>query len=435
MSASTHRQSPQAYWRSTVGGWLILLFAATALTLVIQHQPLAYTGMVAALAVAVLPTQLSKTLLWQCGLMLGVGFVLLIWMSFLGDKVQWHEALNSNIPLLLLFTSISFLRVLPVKPAEHKQPTGFGAFIQTFLGTHFLSAIINMSGSVVVADYLNKDESLSKTLAILTMRAVCIAAYWSPFFGAMATVLHYLPDIDILALWVYSIPLTLFALLVSIFEAKYYDPDKLTTFKGYPIGIGPLFLPLSLLVTALIARMIWPDIAMVLLVSISALVIPCIMLLSQQGIIQSTKTVTKHVSLGLGNLRGEFLLFISAGVLGYGGTALLKHYPPMLPFEVFDAGVASVLLLVLLVVAMLGAHVLVGISISAPIILTTDPDTTLLALCYLSAWSIAAVMSPFSGLSLFFKGHYNLGLQQMISYHWRFGLVMTLAAMGAFQLV
>ena len=435
MSATTPTQYPLAYWRSTLGGWLILLFVSITLFLVIQHQPLAYTGLLAALAIIALPTRLSATLLWQCGLMLLIGFSLLVWMRFLGDKIQWHEALNSNIPLLILFASVSFLRVLPVTPAEHRQGTGVGAFIQTFLGTHFLAAIINMSASVVVADHLSKDKSLSKTLAILTMRAVCIAAYWSPFFGAMATVLHYLPDIDILSLWVYSIPLTLFALIISAVEARFTDPDKLATFRGYPIGIGPLFLPVSLLISALIARLIWPDVAMVLLVSIAALLIPCLILIKQLGVKQSARSITRHVSFGLGNLRGEFLLFISAGVLGYGGTALLKHYPPLLPFEVFDAGVACVLLLILLAVAMLGAHVLVGISISAPIILSTNPDTTLLALCYLSAWSIAAVMSPFSGLSLFFKGHYNLSLQQMLSYHWRFGLIMTIASSATFYLV
>ncbi|WP_146203437.1 hypothetical protein [Leucothrix pacifica] len=426
---------PSTHWRSTLGGWLILLFAIIALTLITHHQALSYTGLMAAVAVILLPTTLSKTLLWQCGLMLGIGFSLLIWMHFLGDDVPWLDALNSNIPLLILFTSVSFLRVLPVTPAAQKQRTGPAAFVQTLLGTHLLAAIINMSASIVVADYLNKDSSLSKTLAILTMRAVCIAAYWSPFFGAMATVLHYLPDIDILSLWIYSIPLTLIALTISFFEAKHTDPEHLTTFKGYPIGIGPLLLPLSLLISALVARLIWPDVAMVLLVSISALLIPCLFLIKRQGVIQSTRSITRHVSVGLGNLRGEFLLFISAGVLGYGGTALLKHYPPLLPFETFDAGVASLLLLLLLAVAMLGAHVLVGISVTAPVILSTDPDTTLLALCYLSAWSIAAVMSPFSGLSLFFKGHYQLSLAKMFSYHWRFGLIMTLAAMIAFYMV
>ena len=435
MSATAPTKSSLTYWRSTLGGWLILLFVGIALLFVIRHQPLAYTGLLATLAITILPTRLSATLLLQCGLMLSIGFSLLIWMSFLGEKIQWHEALNSNIPLLVLFASVSFLRVLPVKPAEHKQGTGVSAFVQTFLGTHFLAAIINMSASVVVADYLIKDTGLSKTLAILTMRAVCIAAYWSPFFGAMATVLHYLPDIDILSVWIYSIPLTLLALLVSALEARLSDPEKLATFKGYPIGIGPLFLPVSLLISALLARLIWPDVAMVLLVSIAALLIPCLILIKQQGVPKSATSIAKHVSLGLGNLRGEFLLFISAGVLGYGGTALLKHYPPLLPFEVFDAGVASVLLLILLATAMLGAHVLVGISISAPIILSTNPDTTLLALCYLSAWSIAAVMSPFSGLSLFFKGHYNLSLQQMLSYHWKFGLIMAIASSGAFYLV
>lgn len=424
-----------SHWRSALGGWLILLFVGTALLLIISGHPLSYTGLLAACAIIMLPSKLSTALLWQCGLMLGVGFVLLLWMSTLGDSISWTGALNSNTPLLILFASVSFLRVFPVKPADHKQGQGFAAFIQTFLGTHFLAAIINMSASAVVADYLNNSTSLSRALTILTMRAVCIAAYWSPFFGAMATVLHYIPDIDILTLWIYSIPLTIFALIISTLEARASDENKLADFKGYPIGIEPLLLPMGLLISALLARIIWPDVAMVLLVSIAALLLPCLMLIRQQGLSKSVKTVTRHVSFGLGNLRGEFLLFISAGVLGSGGTALLKHYPPLLPFDTFDAGIASVLLLMLLGLAVMGAHTLVGISISAPIVLSTHPDITLLALCYLSAWAIAAVMSPFSGLSLFFKGHYRLTLSQLFNYHWKFGVIMTLASIAMFHMI
>lgn len=418
-----------------LGGWLILLFVVIALFGAINHQTLAYTGLLAVIAIFILPTKLSTILLWQSGLMMGIGFSLLIWVSALGEDIRWSEALNSNIPLLILFAAVSFLRVLPIKPAEQKQGKGFSAFIQTFLGTHLLAAVINMSASAVVADHLKKDQNLNKLLAILAMRAICIAAYWSPFFGAMATVLHYIPDIDILALWVYSIPLTLLALLISTLEARHSDSDKLASFKGYSISIEPLFLPLGLFVSTLGARIIWPDVPMVILVSIAALLLPCLLLIKQQGLKNSGNLITKHVNVGLGNLRSEFLLFISAGVLGSGGTALLKHYPPLLPFETFDAGVASILLLLLLGIAMLGAHTLVGISISAPIILNTAPDITLLALCYLSAWSIAAVTSPFSGLSLFFKGHYQMTLNQILSYHWRFGIVMTLASIAMFYLV
>ncbi len=411
-----------------------MAFIGTALFCLIQQIPLALTGLLATIAIVILPTRLSNALLWQCGLMMGVGIGLLVWMHFLGDDILWYESLNSNVPLLILFASVSFLRVLPVTPSDGKSRKGVGAFVQTLLGTHFLASVINMSASVVVANYLKGDKTLNQALTLLTMRSVCIAAYWSPFFGAMATVLHYMPDVQLPHLWIYSVPLTLFALALTTFEAKSAAPDKLAEFKAYPIGLEPLLLPIGLLISSLIAHQLWPDIPMVLLVSMAALLLPCLLLLYQKGGKDSLKLITKHIGFGLGNLRGEFLLFISAGVLGSGGSALLKHFPPALPFEVFDAGVASLLLILILSLAMLGAHTIVGIAISAPIVLSTDPNITLLSLCYLSAWSIAAVMSPFSGLSLFFKGHYQLSMKQLLDYHWKYGIIMTLASIVMFHL-
>lgn len=61
---------------------------------------------------------------------------------------------------------------------------------------------------------------------------------------------------------------------------------------------------------------------MVLLVSIASLVIPCVLLLKRQGPRNALTSVRQHIAHKLGNLRGEFLLFISAGILGSGGSAL-----------------------------------------------------------------------------------------------------------------
>lgn len=435
MTATTHQTSRIKQWRSAVGGWLIILFVAIALSNEINQQALGYTGLIAAIGILILPTRLSPALLWQCGIMFGVGFILLLWMDRLGVPITWHEQLNNNIPLLILFAAISFLRIITVNPTVHKQGKGLSAFIQTFLGAQFLAAVINMSAVIVIADYLKTGPKLNRNITTLAMRGVAIAAYWSPFFAAMAIVLHYLPDINILSIWLYSIPLTVLALTFTILEVRHSDPDKLSQFLGYPIGVKPLMLPVSLLLSVLIARQVWPDIAMVLLVGIASLLIPCLILVKRQGPSQSIRQIGKHISFGLGNLRGEFLLFISAGVLGSGGSVLLNHYPPNLPFETFTAPVASILLLLILMSTLLGAHSIVGIAISAPIILSTDPNTTLLALCYLSTWSIAATMSPFSGLSLMFRGQYQLSLSELWQYHWRYGLFMTTASILMFHLI
>lgn len=436
MPVSTHSPSLIAQYRAPIGGGLILIFVLIALAGEINHQLPQFTGLLALIAIMILPTRLSPALLWQCGVMMTIGLGLLIWMSLVGADIPWYEPLNSNIPLLILFSAVSFLRVLPIAPAkaEH-QNNGLKGYIQTFLGTHALSAVINMSAAVVVADYLKKGDKPEHTLTTMVMRAVCVAAYWSPFFAAMATVLHYLPELSLSELWIYSIPLTLLGLALTIWEARALSPNHLQTFKGYPISAESLLLPMSLLASVFVARLIWPDVAMVLLVSIASLVIPCVLLLKRQGPRNALGSIRQHIAHKLGNLRGEFLLFISAGILGSGGSALFIQYPPLLPFETFTATVACVLLLILIGTALLGAHVLVGISISAPVVLSTDPSITLLGLCYLSAWSIASIVSPFSGLALMFRGHYQLSLQEILSAHWQYGIAMTIASMLMFYMV
>ena len=436
VSAPINPPSLIAQYRAPIGGGLILVFVLIALVGEINHQLPSFTGLLALIAIMILPTRLSPALLWQCGVMMAIGLSLLLWMTLVGANIPWYAPLNSNIPLLILFSAVSFLRVLPIATSdkEHRN-IGLKAYIQTFLGTHALSAVINMSAAVVVADYLRTSDKPEHTITTMVMRAVCVAAYWSPFFAAMATVLHYLPELSLFELWIYSIPLSVLGLALTIWEARAISPDHLQRFNGYPISIETLLLPLSLLVSVLIARLIWPDVAMVLLVSIASLIIPCILLLKRQGVRNSVNSVRQHIAHKLGNLRGEFLLFISAGVLGSGGNALFKQYPPLLPFETFTATVACVLLLILIGTALLGAHVLVGISISAPVVLSTDPSITLLGLCYLSAWSIASIVSPFSGLALMFRGHYQLSLKEILSAHWQYGIAMTIASMLMFYRV
>lgn len=425
--------------RSYIGGWLAVAFILSVLVTLLSGHTIGTLHTFLVLGViAILPTRLPQSLKWQCGVMQVLGWACFIWAEYqLGSNaLPWYAPIIANIPLLTLFAAVSFLRVVaPKADPDEKNPRGIRAFWQTLLGTHLLAAVINMSAGFVVADRLQRDEGLERTLGNITMRSIAIAAYWSPFFGAMATVLHYLGDIPLWDLWVLSLPLATIALITTWWEANHHSDDQLQTFRGYPLTFEALILPLSLFISVLAARAIWDDIPMVTLVSCASLIVPIIILLARSSIKSSAQQLNKHVTQGLNNLRGEFLLFMSAGVLGTGGAVLLKLYPPLLPFETFTPIIACGLLVLIIGIAMLGIHTLVGISVTAPIILNLNPDLTLLALCYLSAWSIAAIISPFSGLALAFRGRYQLSLSTLLQRNQLYAFVMTLSSMLAFFLI
>lgn len=422
--------------RATLGGWLAISFIVTSLYALISNQGINSLHAILLISIiAVLPTKLPQSLQLQCLFMQVIGWACFIWAQVYTPHTEhlWYQPITANAPLLVLFGSVSFLRVVaPSANFEEKAPRGLTAFWQTLLGTHLLAAVINMSAGFVMADRLQRGEGLERTIGSIAVRSIAIAAYWSPFFGAMATVLHYLGDIPLIELWVLGIPIAITALLFTWWEARSHSGDQLQHFRGYPISIDALILPISLFITVLVCRAIWSEVPMVTLVAGASLTIPCLLLLNKYSFRQSTHIIEQHITQGLGNLRGEFLLFMSAGVLGAGGSALFKLYPPDLPFEQFTPWVACGLLLSILGLAMLGVHTLVGISISAPLILTLDPDLTLLALCYLSAWSIAAVVSPFSGLSLAFRSRYQLPLSQILLNNKNYGIFILIISMLAF---
>lgn len=425
--------------RATLGGWLAISFIIFSLFALLSEQGIhAWHAILLVSVILILPSKLPKSLKWQCTIMQLIGWSGFIWVQLQSAQSEppWYQPLITNIPLLVLFGAVSFLRVV-VSPStsNEKSPRGVSAFWQTLLGSHLLASVINMSAGFVVADRLQQGKGLDRIIGAIAVRCITIAAYWSPFFGGMASVLHYLGDVPLLEIWKIGIPLSVLALLFTGWEVRTLSSDNLSSFRGYPLTIDALLLPIGLLITVLLSRVLWPQVPTVILVASASLIVPCFLLFIKHTPSQSSQIIQQHITKGLGNLRGEFLLFVSAGVLSAGGSALFTLYPPLLPFDSFTPWIACALLLSIIFLAMLGVHMLVGISISAPLLLPLEPDLVLLALCYLSSWSIAIVLSPFSGMSLAFRGCYQLQLMELPRNNFTYGIFMLVISMLSFFLV
>jgi hypothetical protein len=131
-----------------------------------------------------------------------------------------------------------------------------------------------------------------------------------------------------------------------------------------------------------------------------------------------------YVTDGLPRIVNELTLFLAAGVIAAGMSALIQEDIISSPFSEFDATTASALLGVMLLLSAVGIHPVIQISSLTPMLLSLNPDTNLLAITYLIAWSLGTCSSPLSGTNLVFQGRYETPAWKIAIWNWPYALVM-----------
>lgn len=76
-----------------------------------------------------------------------------------------------------------------------------------------------------------------------------------------------------------------------------------------------------------------------------------------------------------------------------------------LPFIIFDYKIASIMLLIFILLAFIGIHPIISISILGNFF--ADANHTLVAMTFLMAWATTVSTSPISGLNLTMSARYN----------------------------
>ena len=100
------------------------------------------------------------------------------------------------------------------------------------------------------------------------------------------------------------------------------------------------------------------------------------------------------------------------------------------PFQTFDAGAASIVLVCTVVVALLGVHPVVVVSTAVPLFATIDPDPNLMALLFVTGWGIGCAISPLSGTNVILSGRYGVGNWRIARRNIGFCGLMTLFGIG-----
>ena len=326
---------------------------------------------------------------------------------FNGFKIDFIKVFTVNQYLLTLLIAVGFLRLIatPKKDKLSSLPKGKQSFIKTYLGVHLFGSVINLSSLILVADKMYKKAPLTNSQIILLTRAFSSDAYWSPFFVAFAAAITYAPNLNTSIILLNGITLAFLAFLITYYEVIKNKEFKIDEFRGYPLSFDSLYLPFILAVVVLITNYIYPNIKVIVLISLYSILMSLFILPLKKGFNQAISKFKLHIIDELPKMKVEMALFLVAGMFGMAVSSILIGLNLKLPFEIFDWQIASILLLIFITLAFIGIHPIITIAIIGDFL--GGVNHTLLALTFLMAWSTTVSTSPFSGLNLTIVARYN----------------------------
>jgi hypothetical protein len=388
--------------------------------------PLLVAGLAAWSAALLLFVDTSRVLKIQVSLILLIGLGMIVYARRHSVMVDTNALISANTGLMTMIAAVGFLRLVVVPETEQEEtlPIGSKAFLQTILGLSISSAIINISAPILISDRIHRRRPLQRFTAQTFTRIFCGVSTWSPFFAAMAVVLTYVSGASLLWIVVAGFPFMLIGFTGVYLEARIRYPGEVKSFVGYPTHLSALLVPATLIITVVVLSRLSPSSPILLLIAISALLVTCTVLLLRHGVTGSIVRLKTYVTSGLPRIVNELCLFLAAGVLAGGISALIMHGVFANPFDKFDATTAAEVLAIMLLCAFCGIHPIILISSFAPMIMTLNPDPNLLAATFLFAWHLGTCSNPLSGTTLVFQGRYGVPSWKLAFWNWPYAIVM-----------
>ncbi len=339
-----------------------------------------------------------------------LGIAALWWGFSRGAALSVESVLGQNQAILSMLASITLLRLLtpPLREVEPELPRGPGTYLRSMVGVHAFGAVINISAVIIMADRLARATPLTLTQAQLLSRAFTAVAFYSPFIGGVALALAYTPGSNPLLMMLFGIPLALVALLLLSWYARTGRVDDIVNFRGYPVHLDGLWLPVVLAVAVLVASAVTSAYSVLSLITMLTPLVVGSALLGVRGPSGLRRSLLDYANRRLPEMGGELALFLSAGVLGSGLVAALGSEVGWIPFEQLDAFNASLLLLVFPLTSLLCIHPVVLVSVAPPLIGMLGIDPTFLAIVFAMGWGLACALNPMSGVNLVLHTRYGV---------------------------
>ena len=383
-------------------------------------------------------TRLPRRAQIQVGLMIGIGLACIAAAAERGVEVDWGDVAGRSLPILTLLAGVAFLRLVYVADAARARgagaaaPRGFGAYLRTMAGVHLFGAVINMSALVVFADRLARSGPLGRREVAMLARSYSMVAYYSPFIGGVAVALGLVPGVRFPELVLTGIALAGVGFLVVAVLGRLEEGEAMSAFKGYPFRLESLWLPFVLVGSVAAAHWRWPSLSVLLLVALLAPLLAAAVLAARTGALGAMRTVARFAVTDLPGMSGELTLFLAAGVLGGGLTALVAAYPSVVPVFALDPVTGTVALAGIVLCSIAGVHPLVSVTALVAVTLPASPDPTLLAVVCVTGWGIGSAAGPYSGINLVLAA--RCGASSWLFARWNvvYCAIMVLAAGAVF---
>ena len=424
--------------RQRLAGMLLSAMIALSIGSALLTPQLLIPGALAGwFAALLLLPDLTRVQRVQSGLMFLIGALLLLWFRNDGlSQTHLMTALSANEQLLAMLAAVSFLRLIATPRVEkHEQlPSGAGALWRTLFGVHFFGAVINMSVLVMVGDRLSRHQALSSLQAMILSRGFGTAALWSPFFASMGIALINAPGSELATVASVGLPIAIIALAFTAWHSsRQSQQNSDTAFRGYPMHFESLWIPALLALIVLVAHTQIEGVSILTLIALFSVMLTVVVLLWREP--QSALSHLKsHITHNVTRMSGELVLFLAAGVLAAGILAASAGSELHVPFTEFTAFNASLLLILMVVLALFGIHPIIVIITSSVLLTPVVQDPNLLALTYVLGWSAGVIISPLSGMNLSLQGRYGIGALQFIRCNGLFVLFLMLIGIVALHL-
>ena len=364
----------------------------------------------------------------QIVFLLAVGLIALILALGSDVEISLADLLGGNLAIVVMLSAVSFLGLLPDTVKQRKPVEGDKGFVSTWASVQLLGSVINMSAVFVVGDKLQRlSKEMSPAQFSVLVRALTSAGWWSPFFASVAVALSIAPHAEFHRLAMIGVPISVIACLVSIWEFR--RNGAMTSFIGFPLAVSSLVFPVTLAVLVLIFHyFILPDVAILSIVTLLSPLSVIVLLLMRNGPRHTKHRLKDHANVRLANMANELSLFLAAGFLTTTVSLALKGLlgEGWSLFDHFGFLEAYLCYVVICLIALLGLHPIVGISLMSSVVPYGDVNNTLLAFVAMCAWAVGTTISPLSGINLSVSGKYNVDNFALAKSNWLYGAMMSL---------
>ncbi len=402
--------------RYIVAAWLfVAVVALVVFNGIVPQYPAWLTGVIAWVACALLWPRLSRTQVRIVLALLAFGAAGVVWGMTSGKTGLIQRALAQNIPLVGMLIAVSFLQLISTTRSAEGEPANVGRFalLRTLVGVHLFGAVINFSAVAIFADRLAVRGRLTLEQAMGLSQAFIIGALWSPFYGAMAVALTAAPGASITRLMAMGFPITVAALALTWLTLSSRRFGFAGTFVGYPVRFEALWVPAVLAAGVLTVHEIWPAWSVLAVIAALAPLVTTVTLLFREGN-RTVASMHRLVSVRLPEMCGEMSLFLAAGVLSAGMAGMIAALDLSVPFTHYGGTEASMVLVAITLLAWVGFHPVILVSVVGPWLAPLDPDPNLLAMTFLMTWGIGLVGCPMSNTMLAMQGRYHAPFRDLL---------------------